>query len=81
MQGFSASLMASLYPGAPFARTFMAVELLNALLEIFGDVLVPERVGLHFFFCRASSLRGALAWRHAGAGAGGWAGVLAIVRK
>ncbi|GAB4815827.1 hypothetical protein N2152v2_002873 [Parachlorella kessleri] len=41
LRWLSNTLMASVYPGAPFARTFMAVELLNALLEGFGDLIVP----------------------------------------
>lgn len=42
---FTAALMGSLYPGAPFARTHMAVELLNGLLDVFGDLINPELVG------------------------------------
>ena len=44
LRWLSNTLMASVYPGAPFARTFMAVELLNSLLEAFGDLIVPGQV-------------------------------------
>ena len=67
--------------------------MLNALLEIFGDALVPERVGGRVYWLsfesnrfRAPRLRGALFRgvclpERVGGRVGGWAGGWVVVRK
>ena len=45
LQGLSERLVLSLYPGAPYQRTYMAAELLGMLLDHWGDLLAPELVG------------------------------------
>lgn len=42
LQGITAQLVASIYPGAVYGREYMAVELLRGLLELFDDQLALE---------------------------------------
>ena len=44
LQWLTETLVASAYPGSPFERKFMAVELLGKALEVFGDQLRGQEV-------------------------------------
>ena len=49
LQDLSSRLVLSVYPGAPYYRSFMALQLLNLLLDEWGDCLDPglvSRVGV-----------------------------------
>eukprot|EP00887_Chlorella_sp_A99_P000062 scaffold16.g62.t1 len=41
LRDLSGRLVLSLYPGAPYQRTYMAIQLLNLLLDTWGDCLNP----------------------------------------
>lgn len=44
LQWLAGALVGSAYPGSPFERKFMAVELLGKALEVFGDQLQGQEV-------------------------------------
>ena len=61
MRWFTRALLASLYPGSPFERKFLAMQLLNALVSVWN---VPDKAlrGSHPNRCDQSSSWCGLWW-------------------